>query len=125
LSALAGALVRSQGARYAEGIDLEPVMTALPHSVLIVTDAWHAQINGVVRSIESTGEQLRARGIEVHYLTPRDYRTVPMPGYPEIALSMTLAAPVEQRIDALRPHAIHIATEGPLGLIARRYCVRR
>ncbi|MDP1731272.1 MAG: glycosyltransferase family 1 protein [Devosia sp.] len=100
-------------------------MTDLPRSVLIVTDAWHPQINGVVRSLEQVAAQMTARGIEVHFLTPLEFRTVPMPGYDEIRLSMTRAAPVFRRIDAIDPDAIHIATEGPLGYIARAYCVKR
>ena len=59
---------------------------ALPRKVLIVTDAWHPQVNGVVRSIERTAEQMTARGIEVAYITPNEFRTIPMPGYDEIAL---------------------------------------
>lgn len=95
-------------------------------SVLIVTDAWHPQINGVVRSLERIGEQLTARGLHVHYLTPLDFKTtVPMPGYSEIRLSITMPGRVHRMIDAISPDAIHIATEGPLGFIARRYCVKR
>lgn len=100
-------------------------MPELPRSVLIVTDAWYPQINGVVRSIERVGAEMTARGIHVDYLTPQQFRTFPMPGYNEIALSLTHAAPVYRKIDALHPDAIHIATEGPLGYIARNYCVKR
>jgi glycosyltransferase involved in cell wall biosynthesis len=96
-----------------------------PKTVLIVTDAWYPQINGVVRSIERVGAEMAARGIHVDYLTPLEFRTFPMPGYDEIALSLTRGAPVYRRLDALRPDAIHIATEGPLGYIARTYCVKR
>ena len=97
---------------------------ALPRKVLIVTDAWHPQVNGVVRSIERTAEQMTARGIEVAYITPNEFRTIPMPGYDEIALSVTLPKGVYRRIEEAAPDAIHIATEGPLGVIARRWCVR-
>jgi glycosyltransferase involved in cell wall biosynthesis len=100
-------------------------MPSLPTKVLIVTDAWHPQVNGVVRSIERVVEQMRRRGIEVELLTPAGFRTVPMPGYAEIALSLTTSAPVFRRIEAIAPDAIHIATEGPLGLIARSFCVKR
>jgi glycosyltransferase involved in cell wall biosynthesis len=100
-------------------------MADLPKSVLIVTDAWHPQINGVVRSIERIAEELAARGIAVHFVTPQDFRTVPMPGYPEIALSLTLAQPIYRAMEASGAEAIHIATEGPLGVLARRYCVRK
>lgn len=100
-------------------------MAATPRSVLIVTDAWYPQVNGVVRTIEMTAAELRRLGIEVHLITPADYRTVPMPGYGEIGLSLTTAGPVIRRIEALAPEAIHVATEGPLGWIVRGYCIRR
>lgn len=95
-----------------------------PRSILIVTDAWHPQINGVVRSIELVKRELEGRGITVHLLSPNEFRTFPMPGYGEIRLSATLAGPVYARIEAANADAIHIATEGPLGLMARNWCVR-
>ncbi|RYE07065.1 MAG: glycosyltransferase family 1 protein [Hyphomicrobiales bacterium] len=95
-----------------------------PKSLLIVTDAWKPQVNGVVRTIEQTIVELESQGIDVKLLTPAEFRTMPMPGYPEIGLSLTTPGPVIRRIERLRPEAIHIATEGPLGLIARNYCVR-
>jgi len=99
-------------------------MSAQLRSLLVVTDAWYPQVNGVVRTIDKTAEELRARGIAVELITPNEFRTVPMPGYGEIGLSLTTSGPVVRRIAALRPDAIHIATEGPLGWIARGYCVR-
>jgi glycosyltransferase involved in cell wall biosynthesis len=99
-------------------------MSARPRSVLIVTDAWYPQVNGVVRTIDETAGQLRALGIEVNLITPADYRTVPLPGYDEIGLSLTTRGPVIRRLEAFRPDAIHIATEGPLGWIVRGHCVR-
>ena len=99
-------------------------MAAHPRSVLIVTDAWYPQVNGVVRTLDKTAEELRKLGIEVQFITPADYRTVPMPGYSEIGLSLTTRGPVVRRVEELRPEAIHIATEGPLGWIVRRYCLR-
>ena len=95
-----------------------------PRTVLIVTDAWHPQINGVVRSIELVIRELELRGLVVTLLTPEAFRTVPMPGYDEIALSLTLPGPVYRQIEAAGVDAIHIATEGPLGLIARRWCIK-
>ncbi len=95
-----------------------------PKTVLIVTDAWHPQVNGVVRSIELVARELGRRGIAVKLLTPAEFRTFPMPGYGEIRLSATLTRPVYDRIVAAGADAIHIATEGPLGLIARRWCRR-
>jgi len=93
-----------------------------PKSVLIVTDAWHPQINGVVRSIELVARELGQRGMAVHMLTPNQFRTLPMPGYAEIRLSVTTTGPVFAAIEAAKAEAVHIATEGPLGVIARRWC---
>jgi glycosyltransferase involved in cell wall biosynthesis len=94
-------------------------------SVLIVTDAWHPQINGVVRSLERVSEIMTARGLRVDFLTPQEFATVPLPGYAEIRLSMTTQRTIDRRIDTVSPDAIHIATEGPLGYGARAYCIRR
>lgn len=96
----------------------------LPRKVLFVTDAWHPQVNGVVRSIERTITELHKRGIETAMITPAEFRTIPMPGYDEIALSVTRWRAVYERIEAAGADAIHLATEGPLGIIARRWCLR-
>jgi glycosyltransferase involved in cell wall biosynthesis len=95
----------------------------LPKTVLIVTDAWHPQVNGVVRSIERIADEMTARGIEVTFITPNEFNTFPMPGYGEISLSLTTRRAVGRRIQAVEPDAIHIATEGPLGVMARGWCV--
>ncbi len=89
-------------------------------TLLIVTDAWRPQINGVVRSLERLAEELEKRDIRVVFLTPQDFRTLPMPTYPEIRLSLTHGWEIRRRIEAVKPDYIHIATEGPLGLMARR-----
>jgi hypothetical protein len=94
-------------------------------SVLIVTDAWHPQVNGPVRMMEKIGQLVAARGFRVDFLTPADFRTLPMPGYAEIELSLAFGGKVARLIDALQPDAVHIATEGPLGWAARSYCLRR
>ncbi len=91
--------------------------------LLIVSDAWHPQINGVVRTLERLGQELPAFGVSVDFLTPADYRTVPMPTYPDIRLALATPADVTRRMDALAPDHVHIATEGPLGLAARRACL--
>jgi glycosyltransferase involved in cell wall biosynthesis len=93
--------------------------------IAIVTDAWAPQVNGVVTTLSRVGERLRASGHEVAFLTPRDHRTVPLPGYREIRLSVLPGRVLRRQLEALRPQAIHIATEGPLGLAARRYCRSR
>ena len=97
---------------------------ALPRKVLTITDAWFPQVNGVIRSIERTGEELQRRGIETAYVTPEGFKTFPMPTYQEIRLSLTTPGPVYRQIEAAGADAIHIATEGPLGIIGRRWCVR-
>jgi glycosyltransferase involved in cell wall biosynthesis len=88
--------------------------------ILIVTDAWKPQINGVVRSLERLGQELTKTGEEVDFLTPAEYRTLPCPTYPEIRLALTWTGAVRRRIDAYKPDYVHIATEGPLGLMARK-----
>ncbi len=93
--------------------------------VLIVTDAWHPQINGVVRSLTEIGKQAEAFGFEADYLTPEGFRSVAMPGYAEIRLALAAPSRIAQCIDARAPDCIHIATEGPLGILARRYCMKR
>ncbi len=93
--------------------------------VLIVTDAWKPQVNGVVRTLDTLGTQLTKFGNEVRYITPDMFRTIPMPSYPEIRLALAPNWKIARIINKFEPDAIHIATEGPLGLAARRFCVRR
>lgn len=90
----------------------------------IVTDAWHPQVNGVVRSIENTNAELVKMGVTVTMITPASYASIPMPTYPEIRLSLTGPGKLAKAIADSRPDLIHIATEGPLGLLARRWCVK-
>jgi len=92
--------------------------------IAIVTDAWAPQVNGVVRTLADVTGQLRARGFTVDLLTPQQFRTVACPGYPEIRLALATPGMVGRRLAAWRPDAIHIATEGPLGWAARRWCVK-
>lgn len=92
--------------------------------VLIVTDAWHPQVNGVVRTLDQLGQELGRMGHEVRYVTPLDFRTVPAPTYPEIRLALWPFGWMRKVMDEFAPCAIHIATEGPLGLVARNFCVR-
>ena len=87
-------------------------------SILIVTDAWHPQINGVVRSLERTAEELEAIGIRVEVLSPQEFKTLPCPTYPEIRLSLTHRGIVRRKIEEYACEHLHIATEGPLGLLA-------
>jgi glycosyltransferase involved in cell wall biosynthesis len=92
--------------------------------LLIVTDAWTPQVNGVVVTLVNTIEHLRRLGHDVALITPEGFRTVPTPSYPEIRLAVLPGRSVARRIEAASPDAIHIATEGPLGLAARRHCLR-
>ncbi|QND53390.1 glycosyltransferase family 1 protein [Phyllobacterium sp. 628] len=92
--------------------------------LVIVSDAWHPQVNGVVRTLTKLREQMEARGVEVTIISPADYRSVPCPTYPEIRLALTHPAAVKSRIEALQPAFVHIATEGPLGIMARRACLK-
>lgn len=92
--------------------------------VMIVTDAWKPQVNGVVRTLTNTRHEMEAMGHEVELLTPQEFRTVPCPTYPDIRLSILPGKFVNRRIREFAPDALHIATEGPLGLAARRYAIR-
>lgn len=92
--------------------------------ILLVTDAWEPQVNGVVRTLKTTARELTAMGHEVRFLTPLEFRTFPCPTYPEIALSLFPGAKVAARIREFDPDVLHIATEGPLGLAARRFALR-
>lgn len=87
-------------------------------SILIVTDAYRPQVNGVVRSIEYMEEELHAMGFRVEILSPDAFRTVPCPGYAEIRLALTRPATVRKHLIASGCKHLHIATEGPLGLMA-------
>ncbi len=86
--------------------------------IMIVTDAWEPQVNGVVRTLKSTARELTALGHRVELVTPLEFRTVPCPTYPEIRLSILPYRRLRERLDAFEPHALHIATEGPRGLAA-------
>ncbi|UUX48240.1 glycosyltransferase family 1 protein [Nisaea acidiphila] len=92
--------------------------------ILLVSDAWFPQVNGVVRTLNTVIGELREMGHEVETITPDQFKTVPCPTYPEIRLACWPFFRVPAMIEAARPDAIHIATEGPLGMTARRYCVR-
>lgn len=94
-------------------------------TVLVVTDAWHPQVNGVVRTLDELARSLKEQGIAIDFLTPDRFTTVPLPFYSDIRLALPTRRQVANEIDALAPDYIHIATEGPLGLVARGICLRR
>ena len=93
--------------------------------IAIATDAWHPQVNGVVRSLAMTVTQLAERGHAVELITPEQFRTVPMPGYKEIRLAMVPRFGTRRSLDAFAPDVVHIATEGPIGWSARGWCLAR
>ncbi|WP_250526006.1 glycosyltransferase family 1 protein [Caballeronia sp. GAWG2-1] len=92
--------------------------------IMIVTDAWEPQVNGVVRTLTQTSRELTSLGHRVELLTPLEFKTIPCPTYPEIRLSLMPGRHVAKRIDEFAPDALHIATEGPLGMSARAYALR-
>ncbi len=92
--------------------------------ILIVSDAWAPQVNGVVTSLQALVAELRGLGHLVKVLSPRDFRSRPCPTYPEIPLVWDLWR-VGPAIRDFRPDCVHLATEGPLGWAARRWLKRR
>ena len=92
--------------------------------IAIVTDAWLPQVNGVVRTLRRTIEELAILGHQVEVIAPDRFRTVPCPTYPEIRLALLPGREVARRLEASAPDAVHISTEGPLGLAARRARLR-
>ena len=93
--------------------------------ILVATDAWHPQVNGVVRTLGHVAREARALGAELEFLAPGEFWTLPMPSYPEIRLALPGPGDMERRLARARPDAIHIATEGPLGHAVRRVCMKR
>lgn len=91
--------------------------------IALVSDAWRPQVNGVVRTLSTTVDRLRAMGHAVETVTPDGFSTIPCPSYPEIRLALRARAGVARRLGRFAPDAIHIATEGPLGWAARRWCL--
>lgn len=96
-----------------------------PLRIAIVTDAWHPQINGVVRTLTRVIHELEEMGHEVRVVSPDLFRSIPCPTYPEIRLALLPRRKLRALLDSLQPCAIHVSTEGPLGLAARAYCKRR
>lgn len=92
--------------------------------IAIVTDAWDPQVNGVVRTLKATRAELERQGHDVLVISPDNYYNVPCPTYPEIRLAVAWATTIGDRLMAFAPDAVHLSTEGPLCLAARRWCVR-
>jgi len=93
--------------------------------ILFITDAWHPQINGVVRTLSTTGRELEKMGHAVGFIGPDRFRTMPLVGYTEIRVAVKPRRKLERLIAEFAPDAIHIATEGPLGWAGRAICRRR
>ncbi len=91
--------------------------------IALVSDAWAPQVNGVVRTLQTTVAELRRRGHEVETITPDGFPTIPCPSYPDIRLAIGSGGAVRRRLAAIDADAVHIATEGPLGWAARRWCI--
>lgn len=93
-------------------------------NVLIATDAWHPQINGVVRTLEALRRGLNERATAVDFLTPEGFPSFKVPTYPGLRCAIPSGPEIARRIARAAPDAIHIATEGPIGLAVRRYCLK-
>jgi glycosyltransferase involved in cell wall biosynthesis len=90
----------------------------------LITDAWHPQVNGVVTTLVELVRELQGLGVAVEVVHPGQFRTRPCPGYAGIDLAVRPGRELAARLDRLQPDAVHIATEGPLGWAARRYCLK-
>lgn len=93
--------------------------------IALITDAWQPQVNGVVTTLVELVREVERAGHEVEVVHPGLFRTRPCPGYPGIDLVVRPGKSLREQLDVLAPHAIHIATEGPLGWAARAYCLKR
>ncbi len=93
--------------------------------IAIISDAWLPQVNGVVRTLMTTRDELIALGHQVEIMAPEGFSTLPCPSYPEIRLALRPYNKLAARLDQFAPEALHVVTEGPLGLAARHYCKRR
>lgn len=92
--------------------------------IVLATDAWHPQINGVVRSLSVTVDHLRRRGHRVEVIEPSKFRTIPCPTYREIRLALGCGHGVSRLLEEAQPDSIHISTEGPIGWATRNWCLK-
>jgi glycosyltransferase involved in cell wall biosynthesis len=91
--------------------------------LLIATDAWEPQVNGVVRTLQATIAEIARRGGDVQIVEPRNFQSFAMPTYPEIRLAVATGGAMRAILDEARPDAVHIATEGPIGWAMRQACL--
>lgn len=92
--------------------------------VLVATDAWRPQVNGVVRTLGSLARAAAKLGVEIEFLSPDGFWTFPVPTYPGLRLALPSAKRIAERVERAKPDAIHVATEGPIGYAVRSYCLR-
>ncbi len=123
--AQAGIQSAAHGAPVVPGFPLARERAENSVKILVATDAWHPQVNGVVRTLGHVARESRALGADMEFLGPDRFWTLPMPSYPEIRLALVAPGDIARRIERARPDAIHVATEGPLGHAMRRVCLRR
>ena len=93
--------------------------------IALITDAWQPQVNGVVTTLVALVRELTALRHTVEVIHPGLFKTRPCPGYAGIDLAVAPKRVLAEKLDEFAPDAIHIATEGPLGWAARRYCLKR
>lgn len=106
------------------GIDGHRYLSGMSR-ILIATDAWHPQVNGVVRTLDTTVRRLQSLGHEVQVLEPSQFYSVAVPFYPEIRMSLPHPGRISQLLRCFRPDCLHLATEGPIGWQVRWECCRR
>jgi glycosyltransferase involved in cell wall biosynthesis len=92
--------------------------------VLVATDTWHPQVNGVVRTLSSLAAATRRLGVDLQFLTSEGFASLPLPTYPGLRLALPGGREIARRIEACRPDVIHVATEGPIGYMVRAYCLK-
>jgi hypothetical protein len=92
--------------------------------ILVATDAWRPQVNGVVRTLGALARGAGKLGVEIEFLSPEGFWTFPVPTYPGLRLALPGRKSIAARIERARPDAIHVATEGPIGFAVRGYCMR-
>ncbi len=92
--------------------------------VLIATDAWRPQVNGVVRTLASLARAAQKLGADIEFLSPEGFWTFPVPTYPGLRLALPTRRGIAERIEVAQPDAIHLATEGPIGHAVRSYCLK-
>ena len=106
------------------GIENQPKSRGPTMRILIATDAWHPQVNGVVRTLTSLARSAATLDADISFLTPEGFPSVGVPTYPGLRMALPNRREIARRIEQAAPEAIHIATEGPIGWAVRGYCRR-